>query len=112
MRMRHPDGILNGPVDPKLVELVGDLHGATPLLKEIVITLKSFPNIEVLCLTAAPPPASHLSPPPFTDETPHVVLPRLWSLTFRGSSKTARRFILPLHLPVLEEFHLENTLPY
>ena len=103
----YPGGILNGLVDLKLI---GDLHGTMPPLEEIVNTLKASPNLEVLCLTVAPPPINNFSPPPVTNESLHVVLPRLRSLTFRGLSKMAGICILPLlHLPALEEFHLENT---
>jgi len=98
---------LNDLVDLKLI---ADLRGTMPPLEEIVNTLKSTPHLEVLCLTAAPPPTNNLSPPPVTNEALHVVLPRLRSLTFRGLSKMAGICILPLlHLPALEGFHLENT---
>jgi len=106
----HPRGIPNDLVDLKII---GDLFGTTPPLEEIVAMLKSSPNLEVLCLTVAPPPLNDLSPPPVTNETLHVVLPRLRSLTFRGLSRTAGIYFLPLlHLPALEEFHLENTLAW
>jgi len=103
----YPGGILNGLVN---LQLIGDLDGNVAPLEEIVNTLKSSPNLEVLCLTAAPPPISTLSPLPVTNEALHVLLPRLRSLTFRGLSKMAGICILPLlHLPILEEFHLEDT---
>ena len=108
VQTRYPGTrILNGLVD---LRLIGDLHGTMPPLEEIINTLKSTPHLEVLCLTVAPPPTNHLSPPPATNDALHVVLPRLRSLTFRGLSKMAGICILPLlHLPALEEFHLENT---
>jgi len=106
----HPRGIPNDLVDLKII---GDLFGTTPPLEEIIAMLKSSPNLEVLCLTVAPPPFNDLSPPPVTNEALHVVLPRLRSLTFRGLSRTAGVYFLPLlHLPALEEFHLENTLAW
>ena len=107
---RYPRGILNDLVDLKLL---GDLLGITPPLEDIVDVLKSSPNLEVLSLTAAPPLISNLSPPPFTNDALHVVLPRLRSLTFRGLSRMAGISILPLlHLPALEVFRLENTLAW
>ncbi|KAF9648951.1 hypothetical protein BDM02DRAFT_3128716 [Thelephora ganbajun] len=103
----HPRGVLNDLVDLKIA---GDLFGTTPPLEEIVAMLKSSPNLEVLCLTAASPSLNNLSPPPVTNEALHVVLPRLRSLNFRGLSRMAGISTLPLlHLPALEEFHLENT---
>jgi len=106
----YPIGILTGLVDLKII---GDLLGTTPPLEELVDMLKSSPNLEVLCLTAAPPPINSLVPPPITNEALHVVLPRLRSFTFRGLSRMAGISILPLlHLPALEEFHLENTLAW
>ena len=107
---RYPTGILNDLVD---LRLIGDPLGTMPPLEEIVGMLKLSPNLEVLCLTAAPLFINDLSPPPVTNETLHVVLPRLRSLTFRGLSRMAGVCILPLlHLPALEEFHLENTLAW
>ena len=107
--MRYPRGILDDLVE---LRLIGDLGTMLPL-EEIVGMLKSSPNLEVLCITADSPPINNLSPPPVTNETLHVALPRLRSLTFRGLSRIAAITILPLlHLPALEEFHLENTLAW
>ena len=104
----HPMGILNDLVDLKII---GDLLGTIPPLEKVVGMLKSSPNLEVLYLTAAPPQFNDLYHPPANDEALHVVLPRLRSLTFRGLSRMAGIYILPLlHLPVLEEFRLENAL--
>lgn len=106
----RPGGLLNDLVSLKIV---GDLLGTAPPLEDIVSMLKSSPNLEVLYLTAAPPLLNNLSPPPVTNEALHVVLPHLRSLTFRGLSRMAGICTLPLlHLPVLEEFHLENTLAW
>ena len=106
----HPLGILCNLVDLKII---GDLLGTTPPLGEIIDVLKSSPNLERLYLTAALPPLNDLYPPPVTNESLHVILPRLRSLTFRGLSRMAGISILPLlHLPVLEEFRLENALAW
>ena len=106
----HPRGTLCNLVDLKII---GDLLGTMPPLGEIINALKSSPNLERLYLTAALPPLNDLHPPPVTNEALHVVLPRLRSLTFRGLSRMAGISILPLlHLPVLEEFRLENALAW
>ena len=106
---RHPRGILNDLVE---LRIIGDMLGTTPL-EEIVGMLKSSPSLEVLYLTAAIPSLNDLYPPPVTNKALHVVLPRLRSLTFRGLSRMAGICILPLlHLPALEEFHLENALAW
>jgi len=107
---RHPRGILNDLVDLKII---GDLLRTMPPLEEVISMLKSSPNLEVLCLTAAPLQFNDLYHPPANDEALHVVLPRLRSLTFRGLSRMAGIYILPLlHLPALEEFRLENALAW
>lgn len=107
---RHPRGILNDLVELKII---GDLLGTMPPLEEVISMLKSSPNLEALCLTAAPPQFNGLYHPPANDEALHVVLPRLRSLTFRGLSRMAGIYILPLlHLPALEEFRLENALAW
>ena len=105
--MRYPRGTLNDLVDLKLT---GELIGTMPPLKETVGMLKSSPNLEVLWITAASPPIDDLSLPPLTNDTLHVILPRLRSLTFGGLSRLAAICILPLlHLPALEEFRLESA---
>jgi len=107
---RHPGGILN---DLVTLKIIGDLLGTMPPLKEVISMLKSSPNLEVLYLTAAPPQVNDLHHPPVNNEALHVVLPRLRSFTFRGLSRMAGIYILPLlHLPALEEFHLENALAW
>ena len=107
---RHPWGILN---DLVTLKIIGDLLGTMPPLGEVIGMLKSSPNLEVLCLTTAPPHFNDLHDPPANNEALHVVLPRLRSLTFRGLSRMAGIYILPLlHLPALEEFRLENALAW
>lgn len=106
----YPRETLSNLVDLKII---GDFLGAMPPLGEIINALKSSPNLETLYLTAALPSLDDLYPPPVTNEALHVVLPRLRSLTFRGLSRMAGISILPLlHLPVLEEFRLENALAW
>jgi len=108
--VRYPRGILNDLVELKVI---GDLIGIIPPFEETLNMLKSSPNLEVLCLTITPPPYDSLLPPPVTNEALHVVLPRLRSLTFRGTSRMAGICILPLlHLPSLEEFRLENVVAW
>ena len=103
----NPRGVLTDLVD---LEITGDLIGISPPIKEIVAMLNSSPNLETLSITILPPSLSRSPPPPTTNEPLRVVLPKLRSLTFRGSSRTAGVYILPLlHLPSLERLHLENS---
>ena len=107
---RHPRVALNSLVD---LNIIGDMGGSLPSLEETTDMLKSSPNLEVLSLVSAPPPSYNLFPPPVTNGALHVILPRLRSLTFRGLSKFSGICILPLlHLPALEEFHLENYMAW